>query len=187
MNKLDVLKDMLPTFPTGHGIYTMRDVSGTVVYIGKAKNLQSRLRSYFNGSDGRPSIPHLMKLVDRIETIATENERQSLVLEAELIRKFKPKFNIRLKDDKAYYFVRIDRNLEFPRIELTRYERKDGADYFGPYPYSRELFAILSVIKQTIPLRTCSDAVLRNRVRPCLEYQIKRCLAPCCLEVDRTQ
>lgn len=182
-----ITEDRLKQLPSASGVYLMKDEEGEVLYVGKAKNLRSRVRSYFSGGDNRLNIPYLLERIRSIETLVTENERQAIVLEQDLIKKYKPRYNVRLKDDRAPFVVRIDMNAEWPRIELVRSIADDGAKYIGPFAYSYELRSLLDVIRNTIPLRTCSDAVLRNRVRPCLEYQIKRCAAPCCLDVDPAQ
>lgn len=169
------------------GVYLMKDKSNEVIYIGKAKNLRARVRSYFNGSDKRARIHFILRDVVEIETIVTENEGQAIVLESDLVKKYQPRYNVSLKDDKAHLHVRIDRKKEWPRIELVRAVRSDDAQYLGPFPYSSDLRELLEVINKILPLRSCSDSVLNNRVRPCLEYQIKRCAAPCCLEVAREE
>lgn len=179
------MKERLETIARSPGVYLMKDGKGTVIYVGKAKNLRARVSSYFRGGDGRATVKYLVALVKNIETVVTESERQALLLEADLIRKFKPRYNIRLKDDKAHYCVRIDPSAPWPRIELVRKVQDDGAIYLGPFAFGYELRTMLDVIKRTLPLRTCADTVLNNRVRPCLEYQIKRCSGPCCLPVDR--
>lgn len=171
----------LPKLP---GVYLMRDEAGETIYVGKAKDLRVRVRTYFQGGDGRAQIEFLLRKIRSLETIVTENEEQAFLLERDLIHKLKPRYNIRLKDDKAYLSVRIDRNQEWPRLQLVRKIEQDGALYFGPYTHSYELRALLDIIKRVIPLRTCTDTVLYNRQRPCLEYQIKRCAGPCCLPVD---
>jgi excinuclease ABC subunit C len=121
------------------------------------------------------------------ETIVTQTEEQAFLLERDLITKYKPRYNIRLKDDKAYLSLRVDENAEWPRIELVRKRNDDGARYFGPYAFSSELRNLLEVIKKVVPLRSCADTVLYNRQRPCLEYQIKRCAGPCCLRISHEE
>ena len=165
----------------------MKDKGGAVIYVGKAKNLANRVRSYFAGGDGRYNIPYLVALVRSIETIVTESERHAIVLEADLIKKYKPRYNIRLKDDKAHIIVRVDLNHEWPRLEVVRVRRDDDAKYIGPFAYGYEARMLLDVVRRVVPLRTCSDKVIYNRVRPCLEYEIKRCAGPCCLPVDRVE
>lgn len=181
------LAEKIKEFPKEPGVYLMKDSDRKIIYIGKAKNLKSRLQSYFReGGDGRYQIEFLMKKVANIEFILSSTEEQAFLLERDLINKHKPRYNIRLKDDKAYLSIRIDENAKWPRLELTRKVKDDGARYFGPYTSTYELRTLMDIINRSIPLRTCSDTVLKQRTRPCLEYQIKRCVAPCCLEVEES-
>ncbi|MCB0354349.1 MAG: excinuclease ABC subunit UvrC [Bdellovibrionales bacterium] len=185
--RLQHIKEQVSRFPELPGVYLMRDGNNEVIYIGKAKNLRNRVKTYFSGGDGRASIEFILRRVTEVDSIVTENEHHAFVLERDLITKYKPRYNIRLKDDKAYLNVRINTNAAWPRLELVRQVRDDGALYFGPYTFSYELRTVLDVIKKVVPLRTCTDNVFHNRTRPCLEYQIKRCCGPCCLEVDPDQ
>jgi excinuclease ABC subunit C len=182
--RLEELKEEIKKFPTHPGVYIMRDAEGTVIYIGKAKSLKSRVRTYFGAGDGRSQIQFLMRRIHDVENIVTASEEQAFVLERALISKHKPRYNIRLKDDKAYLSIRLDDNARWPRLQLVRRVEQDGARYYGPYTFSYEVRTLLDIVNKTIPLRTCPDTVLYNRQRPCLEYQIKRCSAPCCLPVD---
>ena len=186
-NNSTISRSRLKALPAKPGVYLMRAEDGELLYVGKAKDLRARVRSYFNGSDGRSTIPFLLEQLVSIETLVTEDERQALVLESDLIRKHRPKYNIRLKDDKAHLIVRIDESSQWPRIELVRKTTDDGARYLGPYTFSYEIRTLIDSLQRVIPLRTCSDRVLHNRVRPCLEHQIKRCCAPCCLPIDPLQ
>ena len=174
-------------FPSGPGVYFMKDAQGKVIYVGKAKNLRWRVSSYFSGSDERAQIEFLLRKLREIEVIVTDSEQQAFILERDLIRKYRPRYNIRLKDDKAYLSIRIDENAPWPRLELVRKIEHDGAKYFGPYSFSYELRNIIDLVRRVVPLRNCSDTVFYNRQRPCLEYQIKRCAGPCCLPVERAQ
>jgi excinuclease ABC subunit C len=183
-DKFSLTKERIKAIPRSPGVYLMKNRKGEVIYIGKAKDLRSRVRSYFGKGDGRYNISYIQENLSNIETLVCENERQALVLESDLIKKYRPRYNIRLKDDRAHLLVRIDESHPWPRLELTRKEAADGARYLGPFAFTYELRALLEIIKRTVPLRTCSDSMLNNRMRPCLEYQIKRCCAPCCLEVD---
>jgi excinuclease ABC subunit C len=185
--KIELLKLQATNAPQEPGVYLMRDGAGEVIYVGKAKILKERLKTYFMGGDGRYQIEFLLRRVETFETIVTQTEEQAFLLERDLITKYKPRYNIRLKDDKSYLSIRIDEKAEWPRIELVRRPENDGATYYGPYAFSGELRSLLEVIKKVIPLRSCSDAVLYNRQRPCLEYQIKRCCAPCCLPVQSAE
>jgi excinuclease ABC subunit C len=169
------------------GVYMLRDRAGKVLYVGKAKNLRSRVRAYFReGGDGRFQVRFLMRRVSDFDTIVTASEKEALILENNLIKQYKPRYNIRLKDDKSYLSAKIT-NHAWPRITVTRKIVKDGGRYFGPFGSADGLRETIDVIRKTFPLRTCTDAVFRNRSRPCLEYQIKRCLGPCCLPVDREE
>jgi excinuclease ABC subunit C len=181
------LIEKVAKFPKLPGVYIMKDAAGEVIYVGKAKELRARVRSYFTGADERRQIAYLLSRINHIDTVITENEMQALVLERDLITKYKPRYNIRLKDDKAFLSIRVDTNAQWPRLELVRKRVEDGARYFGPYSFSYELRTLLELIKKSIPLRTCSDTVFFNRTRPCLEYQIKRCSGPCCLPVSPEQ
>ena len=182
---VDSLKDSLKSLTHLPGVYIMKNQSGDVLYIGKARDLKARVKTYFlEGGDGRFQIKFLMKKVKAIETIVCQSEDEALILERDLINKYKPRYNIRLKDDKSYLSIRIDVNSKYPKIDLVRRVFDDGAEYFGPYSSSFQIKELLEVLKKVVPLRTCSDPVFYNRQRPCLEYQIKRCCGPCCLPVD---
>ncbi len=182
-----VSRERLRSLPQLPGIYLMKNAEGTVIYVGKAKLLRARVRSYFTGTITHLKTRFLVNDIHSIETIVTSSETEALVLESDLVKKFKPRYNVRLKDDKAHLLVRIDWNHQWPRLELVRKVFDDGAQYIGPFAFTYELRSILEVIKRTLPLRTCSDRVIYNRVRPCLEYQIKRCSGPCCIKVDHEQ
>ena len=184
---LQALSEQVSQFPKLPGVYLMSDAEGVVIYVGKAKELRARVKSYFMGGDGRSQIGFLLQRVRKIEKIVTGSEHQALVLERDLITQYKPRYNIRLKDDKAFLSIRVDENAPWPRLELVRKRPDDGARYFGPYSYSYELRTLLDIIKRVVPLRTCTDTVFFNRQRPCLEYQIKRCAGPCTLPVDREE
>jgi excinuclease ABC subunit C len=181
------LKEEVNRFPVLPGVYLMKNASGEIIYIGKAKNLRNRVKTYFTGGDGRLQLQFLVQRIHSIDHIVTHNEEQAFILERDLISKHKPRYNIRLKDDKTYLSVRIDLNEEWPRLELVRRYSDDGALYFGPYTFGYELKQLLDVINRAIPLRTCTNTVFYNRQRPCVEYQIKRCAGPCCLPVDNSK
>ncbi|MCK6553742.1 excinuclease ABC subunit UvrC [Candidatus Binatia bacterium] len=166
------------------GVYLLKDRHGKIIYVGKAKNLRARLRTYFRGGDERSQIRFLMPRVADLETLVTTNDKEALILENNLIKRYKPRYNIRLKDDKSYVSVKVTVQDPWPRVLVTRKIVKDGSRYFGPYASAQSVRDTIDTIRKVIPLRTCSDGVFRNRSRPCLEYQIKRCLGPCCLPVD---
>lgn len=175
--------------PNDTGVYLMRDAAGTVIYAGKAKSLKARVRSYFQEgtSDYRAFIGILSGVLADIETIVARSEKEALLLERELIRRHEPRFNIIWRDDKQFLCLRIDAAHEFPRVEVVRQMGKDGARYFGPFHSASSARQTLRVINRHFMLRTCSDSVINNRTRPCLEYQIGRCPAPCVYEIDRAK
>lgn len=166
------------------GVYLLKDQHGKVIYVGKAKNLRSRVRTYFRGGDERSQVRFLMQRVAGLETLVTANDKEALILENNLIKQYKPRYNIRLKDDKSYVSVRVTVQAPWPRILVTRKIVKDGSKYYGPYASAWAVRETLDTIRKVIPLRTCSDGVFHHRSRPCLEYQIRRCLGPCCIPVD---
>lgn len=170
--------------PTSPGCYIMRDEKDSVIYVGKGKNLRARLRTYINDQDTRYSVKFLMRRVAHVDFLVTNTEKEAVLLENSLIKQFKPRYNVRLKDDKTYVSVRLGTKEDFPRATVVRRHRKDGALYFGPYSSAQSVRETLRQIQRVFPLRTCSDHVLNNRVRPCIYYQIKRCSAPCVGYID---
>jgi excinuclease ABC subunit C len=177
-------EEKLTALPGQPGVYLLKDKHAKVIYVGKAKNLRNRVRSYFRGGDERVQVRFLVQRVTDFEILVTSNDKEALILENNLIKQYKPRYNIRLKDDKSYVSVKVTVQQDWPRIVVTRKIVKDGSRYFGPFSSASGVRETLDTIRKVIPLRTCSDGVFRNRSRPCLEYQIKRCLAPCCLPVD---
>ena len=174
--------------PTGAGVYLFKNARGRVLYAGKAQNLRNRVRSYLRaGGDGRPRIPQMVAHAADVEVVVTPSVKAALLLENELIKRHKPPFNVRLRDDKQYLGLRIDPREPWPRPTPVRRFREDGASYFGPYTSSQSLRDAISNLRRIFPLRSCSDPVFRDyarRGRPCIEYEMKRCLAPCCGLVD---
>jgi excinuclease ABC subunit C len=178
------VEDRLSRIPGEPGVYLLRDKHNNVVYVGKAKSLKSRVRMYFRGGDERMQVPYLVSRVADVEILVTRNEKEALILENNLIKQYKPRYNIRLKDDKSYVSVKFTVDEEWPRVLVTRKILRDKSRYFGPFHSAWAVRESLDAIRKVFPLRTCSDTVFRNRSRPCLEYQIKRCPGPCCLPVD---
>ena len=181
----------LDTLPTQPGVYLFKDKKGKVVYVGKAKSLRSRVRSYFQdgGSDTRQFIPFLHRTIGDVETVVTGTEKEAAILEHALVRQHDPRFNVKLRDDKEFISLRLATSLpdeSWPRLDVVRRPEDDGARYFGPYPSATAARRTLHLVNKHFQLRTCSDTELKSRRRPCLQYQIKRCPAPCVLEVDRT-
>lgn len=181
------LKEKLDGLPTAPGVYLMKDREGTVVYVGKAVNLRSRVRSYFQPgtSDTRSFVATLDRVLGDIEVILVGSEKEALLLENTLIKRHKPRFNVRLRDDKSYICLRLDERHPYPRLEVVRRIQQDGARYFGPYSSATAIRETLRIINRYFQLRTCTDKVLERRTRPCLLYQIKRCPAPCVYEVPQ--
>jgi len=182
--KAALLDAKLALLPTSPGVYLFKDKDGEVIYVGKAKNLRARVRQYARGGDGRIQITFLLSQLADVEVLITKSEKEALLLENTLIKQYWPRYNIRLKDDKSYWHVKITTQEPWPRLFLTRQVVKDGSKYLGPFHSSSAVQETLEIIRKVFPLRTCSDTVFRNRARPCLEYQIKRCLGPCTLPVD---
>ena len=181
------LKEKLKTVTSGPGVYLMKGNDGQIIYVGKAVNLKKRLKSYF-----KPKRQMDMKtgvLVDKIEsfdTIVTTSEQEALILEATLIRKHRPRYNVILKDDKRYPSLRLDLNHSYPNLTVVRKPTRDGARYFGPFSSAYAVKQTLKFINKNFKLRKCKNSSFNRRTRPCLNYQMGICLAPCCLEVDKT-
>ncbi|MBX7256507.1 MAG: excinuclease ABC subunit UvrC [Candidatus Hydrogenedentes bacterium] len=171
--------------PTSPGCYLMRDAEDRVLYVGKAANLRARVRSYINESDSRYTVKFLMRRVAHIDFLVTSNAKEALLLENSLIKEHKPRYNVRLKDDKSYVSVRVNVQHAYPRVTVTRNLRKDGSRYFGPYASASAVRDTMKQVQRIFPLRLCSDSVLTSRARPCLYYQMKQCSAPCVNLIDK--
>lgn len=170
----------LRKYPTASGVYQMFGANDEILYVGKAKQLRNRLRSYFSaGGDGRAQIPLLMEKVQRIEVIVTDTEKEALLLENTLIKKHRPRYNIDLRDDKTYVSVRIDLREQFPALQVVRQVKSDGAHYFGPYSSASAIRQTLKELYRIFPLRHSSIERCGKRSRPCLFHQIGQCSAPC--------
>ena len=190
-----VAADVLDRIPTDPGVYLFKDARGAVVYVGKAKNLRTRVRQYFRpGGDERFFVAagFLGRVVEAVETIVTTSEKEGLLLENHLIKKHQPRFNVKLRDDKQYLVLRLldpapqqgpEKRHLFPRVEVVRNIRDDNANYFGPYHSATGARETLRTLNRHFKLRTCTDHVLETRGRPCLQYQIKRCSGPCAVLV----
>jgi excinuclease ABC subunit C len=183
----EALAAKLETLPTSPGCYLMRDRAGEIVYVGKALNLRSRVRSYFTKADSRAFVQILDQVLGDIDVILTNTEKEALLLENELIKKHHPRFNVMLRDDKNFISLRLDIKQPYPRLEVVRRIRKDGARYFGPYSSASSIRETLRIVNRHFQLRTCSDQVMSNRRRPCLQYQIKRCPGPCVYAVPHEE
>jgi excinuclease ABC subunit C len=177
---------MLSRVATNPGVYLMKDTKDRIIYVGKAKNLKKRLSSYFQRSDQHDlKTSVLVKKIAAFETIITSSEQEALILEATLIKRYKPRYNVILKDDKRYPFLRINVREPYPFVSVVRQCAKDGALYFGPFTSGKAVQQILKVIRKTFKLRKCKIRNFRNRSRPCLNYQMGVCLGPCCNSVKK--
>jgi len=200
----DVVQQKLEALPAKPGVYLFKDKKGAVVYVGKAKSLRARVRSYFQDAHGddRPFIPILQRTIGDLETIVAANEKEATILENNLIKEHRPRYNVKLRDDKDFITLRLGkaqpspssqaagsgpqpRASEWPRLEVVRRPTPDGAMYFGPYHSATAARRTLHLVNKHFQLRTCSDTEFAARKRPCLQHQIKRCPAPCVLDVDR--
>ncbi len=179
----DHLKDKIKTIPHNPGVYQYYDKSGKIIYVGKAKNLKKRVASYFTKSQDNGKTLMLIKRIQDIKYLVVDTEMDALLLENNLIKKYQPKYNIQLKDDKTYPWIVI-KNEAFPRIFKTRRVIKDGSKYFGPYASVKMLYTLMDLIKEVYPLRTCNlnlspEAIEKKQYKVCLEYHIGNCKGPC--------
>lgn len=175
-------RENLDTFPTQPGVYLMKGDDGHVLYIGKANNLRQRVRQYFlPGGDGRFMVPYLIAKVESIETLIVFSEKEALLLENTLIKQHKPRYNALLKDDKSYIALKVNNKHPWPMVSLVRYKGSPKPDglYFGPYTSADAARQTLDLLQRMFPLRECSDQEFARRTRPCILYDMKRCIAPC--------
>ncbi|AGW13312.1 excinuclease ABC subunit UvrC [Megalodesulfovibrio gigas] len=175
----------LPAQPLTPGVYLFKDAQGRIVYVGKAKVLRKRLASYFQRDDALPlKTKSMLKVATSLDTLCTDTEKEALLLEASLIKKHRPRYNIVLRDDKQYALFKLEKKHQFPRLTITRRVVRDGSVYFGPFTSAKVARDAWKAIHQIFPLRRCSGHVFRNRVRPCLYHHMGLCLGPCVYDVD---
>jgi len=175
----------LKQLPNQPGVYFMKDAGGNILYVGKAANLRHRVRSYF--SAGQKLSPKLQRMVARmteLDFLITDSEQEALILELNLIKKYHPYYNVRLKDDKTYPYLKISTNEDWPRVYVTRRREQDGGRYFGPFASAKSVRQTLKILKGIFPFRFCSKRITGNDSRPCLDYHVGNCLAPCIGEVS---
>ncbi len=184
---MSVLAEKLKSLPDHPGVYQFLDSNGRLLYVGKAISLSRRVRSYFTGKPDRAKTALLVSKICDLEIILTVSEVEALLLENNLIKEHRPPFNIDLKDDKNYPYVRLDRQHKFPRFEVVRRRKADGARYFGPYPAVGALRKTLALLNKHFRLRRCRGERFANRVRPCLNYQMHLCSGPCCDNVSTVE
>lgn len=173
------IEEKLKEIPASPGVYMHKDASGRVIYIGKAKNLRSRVRSYFRARPFDRKTDALVGQISDLEFIVTDNEVEALILEATLVKQHKPRYNVKLQDDKSYPHLKLTVNEPFPKVVITRRIQRDGAQYYGPFLPAALARRTIDVINRTFQLRTCDIEIDGKAPRPCLEYHIKRCLGPC--------
>ena len=191
VNRLFDIKEHLKTLPASPGVYLMKNKAGKVIYVGKAVSLKNRVRQYFQSSKNHSDkVKSMVKHIDSFEYIMTDSELEALILECNLIKKYKPKYNILLRDDKTYPYIKVTVKEDFPRVMKVRRVLKDGAKYFGPYTNVTAVNDTLDIIKNIYPIRTCNidiEKAIKNSARPCLNYHIKRCVGPCTGRVSKEE
>ena len=171
-------ESFLKTLVTLPGVYRMLDESGVVLYVGKARNLRRRVSSYFREHQSSAKTRSLVAQIQAIEVTVTHTEAEALILESRLIKELQPRYNILLRDDKGYPYIHVIEG-EFPRLELHRGAKRAPGRYFGPYPHANAVYDTLNLLQKVFRLRSCEDNFFHARSRPCLQYQIRRCTAPC--------
>ncbi len=183
-----LIKEKIKEFPLTPGVYLMKNQNEKIIYVGKAKNLRTRVRNYFQGLNDHPARTRfLVRQIYDLDFILTPTEVEALLLEATLIKKHRPKFNIRLKDDKSYPYIKYSAEDDFPRLYFSRKVKKDGGIYFGPFPRGQSISETIRFLNRLFKIRDCNDAFFKSRKRPCLTYQIGRCSAPCVDYVTKDQ
>jgi excinuclease ABC subunit C len=176
----DSLQETLDTMPTKPGVYLMKDATGAILYVGKAINLRARVRSYFHTSaDENPKVRQLVARIDTIDFIVTASELEALILESNLIKRHKPKYNVRLKDDKRYPYIKVTWQEDYPKVLIVRRMEQDGARYFGPFTASWAVQQTLQTLRRVFPYLTCNRHITGQDERACLYYDIGLCIAPC--------
>jgi len=176
----NLIAEQLKQLPNSPGVYLLKDGAGNILYVGKAANLHHRVRSYFGA--GQKLLPKLQRMVARVSELdffVTSSEQEALILELNLIKRHHPRYNVRLKDDKTFPYLKIDLKEEWPRVHITRRLEEDGGRYFGPFASAKSVRQTLKVIKGIFPFRSCSRTITGTDSRACLDYDIHHCLAPC--------
>jgi excinuclease ABC subunit C len=176
---MEALQRRIARLPRAPGVYLFKGEDGTVLYVGKAVDLRARVRQYLSGGDGRIMVPCLVREIAEVEVVLTTTEKEALILENTLIKRFRPRYNAQLRDDKNFLHLRLDPGEPWPRLTLMRRIQSDGARYFGPYHSAARARQTLDAVQRHFPLRRCGDRSLHGRHRPCLLHQLHRCAAPC--------
>ncbi len=184
----NLITEQLRQLPANPGVYLMRDAEGNILYVGKAANLRQRVRSYFGTrQELSPKLQRLVSRVNDLDFFVTTSEQEALILELNLIKRHHPRYNVRLKDDKTFPYLKIDFNEDWPRVYITRRLEENGGRYFGPFPSAKSVRQTLKLIKGIFPFRSCSKTITGTDLRPCLEYHIRHCLGPCIGLVSRQE
>lgn len=185
---MDPLSQKINHLPPAPGVYLFKDRKGTILYVGKAGNLRHRVQSYFQRAEDKDAKTlAMLEKIEDIETIVTDTEKEALILEDNLIKEYHPRYNIKLRDDKRYPCLKLSIEESFPTLTLVRRIKKDRSLYFGPYPSATSLKETLKLIRRLFPIRTCRESKFSNRTRPCINYEMDRCLGPCCGRIDPSQ
>jgi excinuclease ABC subunit C len=179
-----LIRELLPTLPNEPGVYRMLDARGEPLYVGKARSLRKRVAAYTRSELLSARLQRMVALTRSMEFVTTASEVEALLLEANMIKRLRPSFNIVLRDDKSFPYIAIDGRHSFPQIRKHRGPKRKGVDYFGPFASAGAVNETLSALRRAFPLRSCKDSIFAARTRPCLEYQIKRCTAPCVGRID---
>ena len=174
-----IIKEKIPLIPKNPGIYRMISVSGEILYIGKAKNIPNRLKSYVSDTNLPIRTERMLSLTHNLEITTTNNESEALLLEANLIKKHKPRFNILLRDDKSFPYIYIGHKDKWPQLTKLRGKKSRNGYYFGPFASIGSANWTIKILQKIFQIRVCDDNVFKNRERPCILYQIKRCSGPC--------
>jgi excinuclease ABC subunit C len=184
----NLITEQLNRLPNSPGVYLMRDAEGDILYVGKAANLHHRVRSYFTAAQKlSPKLTRMVAQVAELDFFVATSEQEALILELNLIKRHHPRYNVRLKDDKTFPYLKIDTNEAWPRVHITRRLEEDGARYFGPFASAKSMRQTLKTIKGIFPFRSCSKTITGTDLRPCLEYHIRHCLAPCIGAVSKSE
>jgi len=183
----ELIKKKIPLVSNSPGVYRMLDKKGQVLYVGKAKNLPNRLKSYALDKNQTIRTERMLALTNNLEIVTTSSEAEALLLEANLIKKFKPKFNVLLRDDKSFPYIFIEKDCEWPQLSKHRGKKNKNGHYFGPFASVGSANWTIKILQKVFLLRVCNDSVFKNRERPCILYQIKRCSAPCVSYLNKTE
>ena len=182
-----IIKDKIPLISKNPGIYKMLSSTGEILYIGKAKNIPNRLKSYVADSNLPIRTERMLSLTHNLETTTTNNESEALLLEANLIKKYKPRYNILLRDDKSFPYIYIGNKDKWAQLTKLRGKKSKSGYYFGPFASIGSANWTIKILQKIFQLRVCDDTVFKNRERPCILYQIKRCSAPCVSYLSKTE